>query len=167
MSDNDDAITKPIQKKEKKPMSDEAKAKLAKAREVVAANRAAKKAELEAAKEIVRAKAAKPVVEEAPSAPKTKSTDGASLRSGKKAAPAVIVQEEDSDDDAPPVVIIKKKKPKKPQVVYESASETDEDEPAPQPTPRATKSQQHKATKQPFGKVAGASEAPAVRYYFA
>lgn len=159
MSDNDDAITKPIIKKEKKPMSEEAKAKLAKAREVVAANRAAKKAELEAAKEIVRAKAAKaPVVEEAPAPVKTKST--------KKAAPAVIVQEEESEDEAPPVVIIKKKKPKKPQVVYESASETDEEEPAPQPTPRATKSQQHKSTKQPFGKVAG-SEAPVQRFYFA
>lgn len=157
MSDAEDTITKPIIKKEKKPMSEEAKAKLAKAREVVAANRAAKKAELEAAKEIVRAKAAKPV-EEAPAPVKTKST--------KKAAPAVIVQEEESEDEAPPVVIIKKKKPKKPQVVYESASETDEDEPAPQPTPRATKSQQHKATKQPFGKVAG-SEAPVQRYYFA
>ena len=55
-------------------MSEEAKAKLAKAREVVAANRAAKKAELEAAKEIVRAKAAKPAVEEAPAPVKTKST---------------------------------------------------------------------------------------------
>ena len=152
--DNDDSITKPKMKKERKPMTEETLKKLADARAVVAANRAAKKKELEDAKAIVKANKEKAAVAEsvqvAPSSPPKKPA---------KKAP-VIVQEEESDDEAP-VVIIKKKK-KQPKVVYESASESEEDEMPPAPTPRATKSQQNKSTKH-----ATAPEKPVQRYYFA
>ena len=85
-SDNDDTITKPKMKKERKPMSEETLKKLADARAVVAANRAAKKRELEEAKAIVKAnkeKASKAIVEEP-----------VPVKKPAKKAP-VIVQEDD------------------------------------------------------------------------
>lgn len=154
--DNDDTITKPKIKKERKPITEEHLKKLAEARAIVAANRAAKKKDLEDAKAIVKANKEKatnkPVEEVAPVAPQTPAK--------KPTKKPVVIQEEESEDEQP-IVIIKKKK-KQPKIVYESASE-DEEQPMEPPTPttRPTKSQQNKNTK-----VTVPDKAPQ-RYYFA
>ena len=159
----DDVITKPIEKK-KRVVSETQLENLKKAREIVAAKRAEKKAAMkspetlkkvsneltEAQKKKIYMKAVKERMDAATGANATHlkkvpaneeyeeaEKEPAPVKKPLKKKP-VIVEESESEEE---VVIVKKKKPKKKTIVIEE-SESEEEEEIYQPAPKSTKKPQ-------------------------